>query len=134
MLWSILVVHAWDFEIRMDFEHVEDILIDKRVVVVDEHYELDVLIDGSSRPVDLRPMEFSQDSMEDLLDEISRVNRHRRNYLLLRDWSKRRPWYNFHSFSCTFLTLSFDLTKLGSNFTRSSIPRTGRGSLCVSQF
>ena len=30
------------------------------------------------------------------LNNISAVNRHRRNYLLLRDWSKKRPWLQLY--------------------------------------
>jgi hypothetical protein len=92
MLWAHLLQHADEWEERMDAEHVEDMLIDKRVVLRDEWYELDKLLDSTSRQPDISKMPTSENTLYQVLPEISRVNRHRRNFLLLRDWSKRRPW------------------------------------------
>jgi hypothetical protein len=68
-------------------------LIDKRVVGRDERYELDTLMDGTYRQRDISHMPTNYRTVLDVLSEISRINRHRRNFLLLRDWSKKRPWY-----------------------------------------
>ena len=35
---------------------------------------------------------------EPIVKKISQVNRKRRNYLLLRDWCKKRPWKQMYSF------------------------------------
>lgn len=82
----------------MDLEHIEDALMDKRIVGPDERYELDALLATGlpSRPdgsLSVEVIKHDIEAMHGVIAEISRVNRHRRNYLLLRDWSKRRPWY-----------------------------------------
>jgi hypothetical protein len=98
ILLSSLLSKADELEERLDEEHVEDVLINKRVVFDDERWEIynelrnegydpakgfDIpMFAGSGRQITLEPY----------LRKISQVNRRRRNYLLLRDWSKRRPW------------------------------------------
>jgi hypothetical protein len=93
-LWSSLLEIADDLERRTDVEHVEDVLITKRVVVADEWWHAANEVQGNSTPVDWnraynvnidKPIAF-------FLKKISQTNRYRRDYLLLRDWSKRRPW------------------------------------------
>lgn len=88
---------AEEFDCLDDKEHVEDILIEKRVVVRDEWWELSNWMkhtDGMNfltRKKEGRgEREFSH--VTTLLSMMSQVNRCRRNYRLLRDWSKKRSW------------------------------------------
>ena len=82
----------------MDYEHVEDTLISKRVVVNDEFWELSNVLAGGHEPLNWNTL-YSSDFEDDIcliLRKISQVNRHRRDFLLLRDWSHRRPWFVLH--------------------------------------
>jgi hypothetical protein len=93
-LWSSLLEIADDLERRTDVEHVEDVLITKRVVVADEWWQAANEVQENSTPVDWnRAYNLIIDQpIAYFLNKISQTNRHRRDYLLLRDWSKRRPW------------------------------------------
>lgn len=82
----------------MDVEHIEDVMIDKRIVGRDERYELDKILDGTSRRPDISQMPADLSPVLEVLSEVSRLNRSRRNFLLLRDWSKKRPWYETLSY------------------------------------
>ena len=101
MLWASLLHCADDFESRMDREHVEDCLINKRVVVHDEKWTLINRLDEYYTPADVNEMFAYPDQIDRIvhpyLRKISEINGQRRNYLLLGDWSKRRPWYIFLS-------------------------------------
>jgi hypothetical protein len=93
-LWAYLLAVSDDFDRRMDHEHVEDTLISKRVVVADEFWEVAQALQGGYQPLDWSKL-YTVDVENDIyppLWKISQINRNRRDYLLLRDWSKRRPW------------------------------------------
>jgi hypothetical protein len=79
----------------MDHEHVEDTLMSKRVVVTDEFWDLSSELRGGHEPLDWKVLYASnfEDDIYSVLRKISQENRHRRDFLLLRDWSHRRPWY-----------------------------------------
>ena len=96
MLWAHLLFHGDEFERRMDVEHVEDCLIENRVVVRDEFWDLSQWMKGSGglHVPDVSGM-YEDDISENVIHvvrKISEVNRSRRNYLLLRDWDHKRPW------------------------------------------
>jgi hypothetical protein len=90
---------SWRFERAHDFEHVEDCLINKRVVYGDEWDQLwgqlgdDDWIPGSIVNLPVITQANGQTAIGTrLLRKISEVNRLRQSYLSLRDWMKRRPW------------------------------------------
>ncbi|TGO24385.1 hypothetical protein BPAE_0104g00150 [Botrytis paeoniae] len=96
LLWSQLLDRAADFEAKNNRYYVEDHLYDNRVIAEDEHWEITKLISKADYDPD-----FVKDRVPDvaqarevraLTKKVSQVNAHRRNYLLLRDWSKKRPW------------------------------------------
>lgn len=80
----------------MGTEHVEDTLIEKRVVVHDEHAHVSEYLLRQGRGVQQDPEEMYPDSDIDrivpLLRRIGEINQRRRSYLLLKDWSYKRPW------------------------------------------
>jgi hypothetical protein len=80
----------------MAVEHVEDVLIDRRVVIEDEEWQTyQVLIQEGLAydPEDLENLDLAdQDLIAPRLRKISQINRYRRNHHLLKDWSKKRPW------------------------------------------
>ena len=91
-MWKLLR-KGEDFEERMDMEHVEDCLINKRVVHDDEWYITNEMHLPGFRLEWLTEFAGHTPSLLfGLLKKISQVNRQRRNYLLLRDWNKRRTW------------------------------------------
>lgn len=76
---------------------MEDVLIERRIVVPDEEYEVAETL--AQRGVycqksDIYSMDMSttQDLVESRLRKIGQGNRYRRNHLLLKDWNKKRPW------------------------------------------
>lgn len=91
----------------LTFEHVEDSLMDKRVVTRDEHWEqiptLLAMLRGGP-PVALvaainatihaqEPVIVEHEKItRNTLRRITEVNLSRRNFLLLRDFSDKRPW------------------------------------------
>ncbi|TGO10976.1 hypothetical protein BTUL_0120g00140 [Botrytis tulipae] len=96
LLWSQLLDRAADFEAKNNRYYVEDHLYDNRVIAEDEHWEITKLVSQANYDPD-----FIKDRVPDvaqarevraLTKKVSQVNTHRRNYLLLRDWSKKRPW------------------------------------------
>lgn len=85
----------------MDKEHVEDRLINKHLVIEDEQWDVAwAAVNASAeeqaaldRPgYGLILGETGQPRVTEVIGKISEVNRYRRNYLCLRDWSLRRPW------------------------------------------
>jgi hypothetical protein len=96
MLWASLLHFADEFERRMDKEHIEDCSINKHVVVHDEKRSLINQLDEYYTPADVNETFSYSDQIDGIvcpyLRKITEINRQRRNYLLLRDWSKRRPW------------------------------------------
>jgi len=80
----------------MAVEHVEDVLIDRRVVIEDEEWQAyRVLIQEglSYTPEDLENLDLTeQELIMPRLQKIGQINRFRRNHLLLKDWNKKRPW------------------------------------------
>lgn len=86
----MLLEQAEDFEDALDVEHVEDILINKRIVLDDEQYQLYHEFRRNNCVPHLNAMPLSQGDGQWLLAphlrKISQYNRHRRNFLLLRDW------------------------------------------------
>ncbi len=108
----------WEQELSFDRAHdawhVEDVQFNKRVVVDDEEYEVMELLQSSEyRPEDVLKLPQFDDEGGSLntrlrnethrndilknnmafLANIGKVNRLRRSHLLVRDWSKKRPWY-----------------------------------------
>lgn len=99
ILWASLSEAADKFERYMDLEHVEDVLINKRIVYDDEWSQIfDLLTDEDYVPdvFDLPAIaDVGSDplpGMESNLRKIAQINRLRQSYLVLRDWMKRRPW------------------------------------------
>lgn len=97
-LWSALLSKAVQFEQVSDVDHVEDILVSKRVVYDDEWYAVHLLLnDPDYNPDDelLRAdptLEAQELKAEVVIKKTSKVNRLRRNKLLLTDWNNSRPW------------------------------------------
>jgi hypothetical protein len=99
-LWSALLQYSDRFERYLDIEHVEDVMINKRVVYDDEWSQIfDLLISEGYYPAEilLQPAYIGDGSdpllgIESILRKISQINRLRQSYLVLRDWMKRRPW------------------------------------------
>lgn len=101
-LWAHLLLHAKEFEQIMNQEHVEDCLIEKRLVVEDEEWDMPWGVEFLSIEEQeelghvgwgLKAGERNYGEILEVLRRISEVNRYRRNYLCLTDWSLRRPWY-----------------------------------------
>ena len=85
MLWSFLLTHADDFERRMDVEHVEDVLINKRVVGRDERYDLEeYFMDGPNQMWDPRAI-YDADIEREVCNlgstKISQVNRRQKEFI-----------------------------------------------------
>ena len=87
------------FEQLLTHEHVEDRLINKQIV---PHDELDIV---QGPEYDLRALDNSFDGSKEnpsgihlenfihkVAGSISLVNRQRRNFRLIREWIKHRPW------------------------------------------
>ncbi|ESZ95577.1 hypothetical protein SBOR_4057 [Sclerotinia borealis F-4128] len=95
-LWSQLLDRAADFEDRNNRYYVEDHLFENRVIAEDEHWELARLLHLTSYTPDTIkkrvPDAVQQQYVKALARKVSQVNLNRRNFLLLRDWSKKRPW------------------------------------------
>lgn len=79
----------------MDHEHVEDTLMSERIVPLDEFWYLNNTLRGGHEPLDWDSLyvEGQEPLIYPTIRKISQVNRHRRDFLLLRDWSFRRPWH-----------------------------------------
>lgn len=99
MLWAYIICDADDFEDRMLTEHVEDVLIEKRVVLHDEPWTLARYLYEKYREPNRKLPELSDllptqetDKVLAKIRRIGEVNRTRRNYLLLTDWCNKRPW------------------------------------------
>ena len=100
ILWASLSEAADKFERYMDLEHVEDVLINKRIVCDDEWSQIfDLLRNEDYIPSDVFDLPANADDgsdplpdMESNLRKIAQINRLRQSYLVLRDWMKRRPW------------------------------------------
>ncbi|TEY32566.1 hypothetical protein BOTCAL_0723g00010 [Botryotinia calthae] len=96
LLWSQLLDRAADFEAKNNRYYVEDHLYDNRVIAEDEHWEIVKLMskeDYDPNIVKRRVPDVAQArEVKALAKKVSQINTHRRNYLLLRDWSKKRPW------------------------------------------
>lgn len=96
LLWSQLLDRAADFEAKNNRYYVEDHLYDNRVIAEDEHWETTKLISQANYDPDVIkeriPNVAQEREVRALTKKVSQVNTHRRNYLLLRDWSKKRPW------------------------------------------
>ncbi|KAG0651054.1 RPM1-interacting 2 [Hyphodiscus hymeniophilus] len=52
MLWDKLFEHEDKFNVLMGIDHVEDVLVDKRIVEQDEQYILHELMDGTDAPME----------------------------------------------------------------------------------
>lgn len=96
LLWSQLLDRAADFEDKNNRYYVEDHLFDNRVLAEDEYWELTKLITVDGYDPDVVktrvPSTVQQELVRALAKKVSQVNANRRNFLLLRDWSKKRPW------------------------------------------
>ncbi|KAH6675483.1 hypothetical protein B0J14DRAFT_691429 [Halenospora varia] len=103
ILWLDIFTTNADLEHKLLEEHVEDVLISKRVVHLDEWYstgerlisDLDYDYKDIYRS-GVRNLPHIKPSLA-LIKQISEINLHRRNNLLLRDWNKQRPWYQLYS-------------------------------------
>lgn len=97
-LWAEFLRLAEKFERRMDIEHVEDTPFEKRMVVRDEWWEIHTWFKDDDNVVlpnlkDILKRGAEYEAVCSVFSRIFEVNRCRRNYLLLRDWSNRRSWY-----------------------------------------
>jgi hypothetical protein len=80
------------FERQLAVEHVEDKLINKQVSLLDEE---NLAQSQNGDPTSNFFEEISNPSVDQIykmIEETSLVNRTRRNFRLLRDWQKKRPW------------------------------------------
>jgi hypothetical protein len=100
-MWADLWKWSERFERAQDSEHVEDCLINKRIVFPDELSELIDQVrqnDEDWLPVNVLDLPAFgkaadyEDTLDVTLTKLSQVNRLRQSYLALRDWMKRRPW------------------------------------------
>ncbi|TAQ89222.1 hypothetical protein B7494_g2435 [Chlorociboria aeruginascens] len=91
-----LLVASDEFERRLTLEHVEDCLLNKRIVVEDEAYMLnDLIYDPQESYTSISDHgDLYDDVRERYVTRVARsitsINLQRRNFLLLRDWSKLR--------------------------------------------
>ncbi|KAG4035242.1 hypothetical protein MFRU_001g00130 [Monilinia fructicola] len=96
LLWSQLLDRAAEFEEKNSRYYVEDHLFENRVIAEDEHWEtVQQIISQYYAPdviKDRNPDAVKQEYVKALARKVSQVNTHRRNFLMLRDWSKKRPW------------------------------------------
>ena len=102
MVWETILTVNDELETRLEIEHVEDVLINQRVVYDDEWYAIYERRDKDYRPNDIYNTPTHQHAntrldphvkeAERMLRKMSQFNRLRRSYLLFRDWMKRRPW------------------------------------------
>lgn len=96
LLWSQLLDRAAEFEEKNSRYYVEDHLFENRVIAEDEHWEtVQQIISQYYAPdviKDRNPDSVKQEYVKALARKVSQVNTHRRNFLMLRDWSKKRPW------------------------------------------
>jgi len=88
----------------MHIEHVEDTLIEQKIVHGHEAYDLyrAVFENDTRNGRDWNPriayrnpglyQLYHDEYIYDIVRKIQEINRRRRNYLLLWDWMKRRPW------------------------------------------
>jgi hypothetical protein len=91
-----LLVKEDTFERQLATEHVEDMLINKQISTFDEenfaqtsyapHYHFHHLNDPVYFYSKVESWTYK------VLEETALVNRQRRNFRLLRDWQKKRPW------------------------------------------
>lgn len=87
------------FERLLTHEHVEDRLINKQII---PHDELDIVqgpqydartLDNSFEETKGCPSGiFLENFIHKVAEGISHVNRQRRNFRLMREWIKHRPW------------------------------------------
>jgi len=84
------------FESRLAVEHAEDKLINKQFPLLDENNLTKSEIGSFKQflPCILteNPDNKQENNAYTLLSEISLINRSRRNFRLLRDWTGKRPW------------------------------------------
>ncbi|KAJ8071551.1 hypothetical protein OCU04_001865 [Sclerotinia nivalis] len=96
LLWSQLLDRAADFEDKNNRYYVEDHLIDNRILAEDEYWELTKILSQRGYNPDVIKSRLPDAAQEQyvraLARKVSQVNVNRRNFLLLRDWSKKRPW------------------------------------------
>jgi hypothetical protein len=87
------------FERLLTHEHIEDRLINKQIVPYDEleiaqgpeYNAFDIessFMEGEQNPCGV----FLENFIYKITAGISLVNRQRRNFRLMRDWVKHRPW------------------------------------------
>lgn len=80
------------FERQLAVEHVEDKLINKQVSLLDEENLAQSQNGGPTSNFLEEISNPSVDQIYKMIEETSLVNRTRRNFRLLRDWQKKRPW------------------------------------------
>lgn len=97
LLWSQLLDRATDFEDDNNSYYVEDHPFENRVIAEDEHWESAKIMPSTNYSAEYAkhrmPDAAKQDYVQALAKKVSQVNFNRRNFLALRDWSKKRPWY-----------------------------------------
>jgi hypothetical protein len=91
-----LLIKEDKFEKALTVEHVEDRLINKQVSLKDESSFVRTtdMFNSVMESADNRDREIYPDLfIYEILGDIALVNRQRRNFRLIRDWSSRgRPW------------------------------------------
>lgn len=98
-LWGAILGKAAALEKASDVLHVENVMIEKRVVVQDEYFDL--LGDMLDRNYDPRTLNHAaiqgslgnnEEQILKYLQKVSETNRLRRNKLLLTEWNESGPW------------------------------------------
>ncbi|KAI9644903.1 hypothetical protein NHQ30_006937 [Ciborinia camelliae] len=96
LLSSQLLDRAVDFDDRNLRFYVEDHLYENRIIAEDEWWEMVKMMTRRNydpSTVKNRVPHFAKAKhAQALARRMSQVNLNRRNFLLLRDWSKKRPW------------------------------------------
>jgi len=83
------------YEADLRSDHVEDMHHNQRLVLEDEPWVLNNILDENYHPNSARELPYDWKEHERILadvNHIQQVNRYRRNYLLLRDWNGKRPF------------------------------------------
>lgn len=80
------------FEKALTMEHVEDKLINKQIILQDEEAFLKKERVLNEMPIYEDMLEPHWNIAYQTLEDISLLNRQRRNFRYCRDWNGERPW------------------------------------------
>ena len=77
-----------DFERRLKFDHVEDYLVEKRIVEFDD----EMWYQNQGRFPTIHEITQEQEIFKTFMNMIASRNDQRRDHHILRDWIRARPW------------------------------------------